>query len=187
MTRSSRTTALTIAGVFTSIILLVLLISRPSADNSPSLECLLEVDHPPLGSIAALFRFTNAEPHTIEYEVVQCPSRIRSWTGILLSGEAIDIPLSREKGLYWLEVSYRRERSTSVSVLRDSLLGLRTAFARPGPGFGYEHTLISERLPRGPHAEPVAPREPPPCASVSDAPDDRTLDSLPAPGSSGGR
>jgi hypothetical protein len=37
------------------------------------------------------------------------------------------------------------------------------------------------------NAEPVAPHEPPPRASVSDAPDERTLDSLPAPGSSGGR
>jgi hypothetical protein len=37
------------------------------------------------------------------------------------------------------------------------------------------------------NGEPVAPHEPPPRASVSDAPDDRTLDSLPAPGSSGGR
>jgi hypothetical protein len=36
-------------------------------------------------------------------------------------------------------------------------------------------------------AQPAAPHEPPPRASVSDAPDDRTLDSLPAPGSSGGR
>jgi hypothetical protein len=36
-------------------------------------------------------------------------------------------------------------------------------------------------------AQPVAPHEPPPRASVSDASDDRTLDSLPAPGSSGGR
>lgn len=36
-------------------------------------------------------------------------------------------------------------------------------------------------------AEPVAPHEPPPRASASDALDDRTLDSLPAPGSSGGR
>jgi hypothetical protein len=37
------------------------------------------------------------------------------------------------------------------------------------------------------HAEPVAPPEPPPRVSGSDVPDDRTLDSLPAPGSSGGR
>ncbi len=37
------------------------------------------------------------------------------------------------------------------------------------------------------NAEPVAPHEPPPRASVSDAPDDRTLDSLPAPDSGGGR
>jgi hypothetical protein len=36
-------------------------------------------------------------------------------------------------------------------------------------------------------AQQVAPHEPPPRASVLDAPDDRTLDSLPAPGSSGGR
>jgi hypothetical protein len=36
-------------------------------------------------------------------------------------------------------------------------------------------------------AEPVAPHEPPPPASVSDAVDDRTLDSLSAPGSGGGR
>lgn len=36
-------------------------------------------------------------------------------------------------------------------------------------------------------AEPVAPHEPPPRASVSDAPDNRTLDSQPAPDSSGGR
>lgn len=36
-------------------------------------------------------------------------------------------------------------------------------------------------------AEPVAPREPPPRASGSEAPDSRTLDSLPVPGSSGGR
>jgi hypothetical protein len=35
--------------------------------------------------------------------------------------------------------------------------------------------------------EPVAPHEPPPRASVSDPLDDRTLDSLPSPGSSGGR
>jgi hypothetical protein len=35
--------------------------------------------------------------------------------------------------------------------------------------------------------EPGAPHEPPPRASVSDAPDDRTLDSLPESGSSGGR
>jgi hypothetical protein len=37
------------------------------------------------------------------------------------------------------------------------------------------------------NAEPVAPHEPPPRVSVSDASDNRTLDSLPAPGSSGGR
>jgi hypothetical protein len=36
-------------------------------------------------------------------------------------------------------------------------------------------------------AEPVAPHEPPPRVSVSDVPDNPTLDSLPAPGSSGGR
>ena len=35
--------------------------------------------------------------------------------------------------------------------------------------------------------QPVAPHEPPPRVSVPGAPDDRTLDSLPAPGSSGGR
>ena len=35
--------------------------------------------------------------------------------------------------------------------------------------------------------QPVAPHEPPPRASVSEAPGDRTLDSLPAPGPSGGR
>jgi hypothetical protein len=38
-----------------------------------------------------------------------------------------------------------------------------------------------------PEAEPVAPREPPPRVSVSDVPDDRTLDLLPAPVSGGGR
>jgi hypothetical protein len=37
------------------------------------------------------------------------------------------------------------------------------------------------------HAEPAAPHEPSPRVSVSDAPDGRMLDSLPAPGSSGGR
>jgi hypothetical protein len=37
------------------------------------------------------------------------------------------------------------------------------------------------------NAEPVAPHEPPPRPSVSDTLDDRTLDSLPAPGSGGGR
>ena len=36
-------------------------------------------------------------------------------------------------------------------------------------------------------AEPVAPHEPPPRTSVPDVPDNPTLDSLPAPGSSGGR
>jgi hypothetical protein len=36
-------------------------------------------------------------------------------------------------------------------------------------------------------SQPVAPHEPPPRASVSDVPDDRTVDPLPAPGSSGGR
>jgi hypothetical protein len=35
--------------------------------------------------------------------------------------------------------------------------------------------------------QPVAPPEPPPRGSVPDAHDDRTLDSLPAPGSGGGR
>jgi hypothetical protein len=37
------------------------------------------------------------------------------------------------------------------------------------------------------NGEPVAPHEPPPRASVSDASDDRTLDPPPAPGSGGGR
>ncbi len=36
-------------------------------------------------------------------------------------------------------------------------------------------------------AEAAAPLEPPPNSSVSDAPEDRTLDSLPAPGPGGGR
>jgi hypothetical protein len=36
-------------------------------------------------------------------------------------------------------------------------------------------------------AQQVAPHKPPPRVSVSDTPDDRSLDSLPAPGSGGGR
>lgn len=45
----------------------------------------------------------------------------------------------------------------------------------------------AEVIRRFDNAEPVAPHEPPPRSSVSDAPDDRALDSLPEPGSSGGR
>jgi hypothetical protein len=56
-----------------------------------------------------------------------------------------------------------------------------------GAGSRYWFSTNTPYAPKRQTAQPVAPHEPPPRASVSDAPDDRTLDSLPAPGSSGGR
>lgn len=50
-----------------------------------------------------------------------------------------------------------------------------------------KHILVSPGFRSEGTDQPIAPHEPSPRVSVSDAPGDRMLDSLPAPGSSGGR
>lgn len=87
----------------------------------------------------------------------------------------LEVPTPREKAaLAW-------QRFRAASSLRRALFDLRHLELPLQLRFN----LYTAALP--PLAEPVAPHEPPPRASVSDTSDNQTPDSLPAPGSSGGR
>jgi hypothetical protein len=108
-------------------------------------------------------------------------------------------PLPTSKGPYRLVVHCLPE-STFTAEYRRSLR-LRIVQATTHLPLSVRHLPFAERFISRcsgirvvrsgyhelPPAQQIAPLEPPPRASASDAPDDRTLDSPPAPASGGGR
>jgi len=109
----------------------------------------------------------------------------RVFGGILPASSALTpgIPLPNEPVEWRVNCSLQRSRTRIEAWVANVMrkVGLRYPIGIR------KHILVSPGFRSEGTAQPIAPHEPSPRVSVSDAPGDRMLDSLPAPGSSGGR
>jgi hypothetical protein len=118
------------------------------------------------GQDMAVFRLTNAESFSIEFLAVAHPRGTVLSSATLMPHETQQFLVQVTTNPAWLEVSYRRRVSPLQRSARDRSFRLLSWLRGRGMAYGYERTVESEKVSMDTHAEPFAPREPPPVGSV---------------------